>query len=134
MLPFLTKFGAQLSHKFPELVTVQVRWCLKIGWAKLRISGKSVRGVLWAYNTENTSAESLGSSSKSSEAVRRPCPLLCASLGALASGGGSLMRHNAAAVLVAAGQRRGLKVGQVGLRSRPSGHEFFMSSKTFLRL
>lgn len=70
----------------------------KIGWARCRISGASVTDVLWAYNTENTSAESLGSSPKSLEVVPRPGP------GALTTGGGSLLWHIAAAVLVAAGQ------------------------------
>lgn len=72
----------------------------EIGWAKCRISRTSVTDVLWAYNTENTAAESLGSSPKSLEVVPRPCP----GPGALTAGGGSLVWHIAAAVLVAAGQ------------------------------
>lgn len=138
MLQFLTKSRAQLSNKFPDPVTVQVRWHVKIGWANCRISGESVVNQLQmssgTYNTENTSADSLGSSSKSWEVVPRPCPLLYASLGALVTGERSLVGNIAAAVLMAAGWGRGLKAGQVGLRSRPSGHKFFMSSKTFLWL
>lgn len=137
VLQFLTNSRAQLSNKFPELITVWVRWHLKIGLPKCRISGKSVTDVLWAYNTENISAESLSSSSKSLEIVPRPCPLCCASLGALATDGESLRQmvlHMAAAVLMAAGQSRGLKTGCVGLRHWPSGQEFLISSKTFSQL
>lgn len=119
-----------MSDKFPELVAVLVRSCLKIAWTKPRASGTSVTDVFWAYNTENTHAENFISFSRSLEISPNPIPFSVL-VWACDCGGGSLAWPIAAAEFVATGQSRDLTIGHVSLVCHPSGHESFMSSKTF---
>lgn len=124
-LQFLTKPGAQLSNKFHELVAERVRWCLKLAGQ----NAESVVHQLQMFSGLTIQKTPLQKASVapprawrlSPVPVREPWPPVgeasCGTLLLLCSWLRASCR---------------LKTGQVRLRGRPSGHEFFRSSKIFL--